>query len=105
MNFAFAGSHCSVQLSCLEGPGHIREGNADGHKPHPPGMKQKHASLGTPVTGLNVCLQLPLNQAETQRRVELGKQKTAEKDHGVRIFYLQKNRTQAPLSSGVLMGQ
>lgn len=70
----------SVLLPSLEGPGHIREGNADSHKPHPPGMKQKHASPGTPVTGLKVCLYLALRQAETQRRVEFEKKKTAEKD-------------------------
>lgn len=70
----------SVQLSCLERPVHIREGNVDSHKPHSPGMKQKHVSLGTPVTGLNVCLHSPLKQAEAQRRVELGKEQTAEKD-------------------------
>lgn len=70
----------SVLFPRLEGPGHIREGNADIHKLHPPGMKEKHASLGTPVTGLNVCLRLPLKHAETQKRVEFEKEKTAEKN-------------------------
>lgn len=70
----------SVLFPSLEGPGLIKEGNVDSHTPHPPGMKQKHASPGTPVTGLNVCLHLPLKEAETQRRVDFEKKKTAEKD-------------------------